>query len=113
MIAGGKPAGARTMHNVEKLNIRQDAGGAVISVKAVPGASRDKVAGVLGDCLKITTSAAAEKGKANAAVAKALAEALGVEPRRVELAAGPKRPRKDFRILDMPPAELRRRLCDT
>ena len=99
--------------DTSNINLRDGKDGVVVPVKVVPGASRDKVAGVLGDCLKITTSAAAEKGKANAAVAKALAEALGVEPRRVELAAGPKRPRKDFRILDMPPAELRRRLCDT
>ncbi|KKK79180.1 hypothetical protein LCGC14_2836110, partial [marine sediment metagenome] len=41
----------------------------MIAVKAVPGASRDRVVGVLGDCLKVATSQPAEKGKANKAIA--------------------------------------------
>ncbi len=86
------------MNGAEKLSVRDGQPGAVITVKAVPGASRDKVAGVLGDALKITTAAAAEKGKANAAVARTLAKALGVSPRDVELIAGATSPRKEFQI---------------
>jgi len=95
------------MNDADRLRIRDGRGGAVIAVKVVPGASRDKVAGVLGQCLKITTSAAAEKGKANAAVARTLAGALGVDPRRVELSAGQTNPRKEFRILDMAAESVR------
>ena len=86
------------MKGIENIRIREDAGGVVIAVKVVPGASRDKVAGVLGDALKVTTSAAAEKGKANAAVAKIIAKAVGVDRRNVKLASGQTNPRKELRI---------------
>ena len=84
------------MKDIEKLSLRDVAGGAVIPVKVVPGSSRDRIVGVLGDSLKIATSAAPEKGKANAAVAKILAEALGMDARRVELVSGQTNPRKEF-----------------
>jgi uncharacterized protein (TIGR00251 family) len=87
------------MKDVEKLSLREAPGGVIIPVKVVPGSSRDRLVGVLGDSLKIATSAAPEKGKANAAVAKILADALGIDARRVELVSGPTSPRKEFRIV--------------
>ena len=101
------------MKDIEKIAIRDVDGGAVISVKAVPGASRDKVVGVLGDCLKIATSSAAEKGRANAAIAKTLAGALGVGRRDVELVGGMTNPRKEFRIAGVSASDVRRRLGDS
>jgi uncharacterized protein (TIGR00251 family) len=95
------------MKDAEKLAIRDIPGGAVIPVKVVPGSSRDRVVGVLGDSLKIATSAAPEKGKANAAVAKILADALSVDARRVELVSGPTNPRKEFRIVGLAAEEVR------
>jgi len=41
-------------------------------VKLSPGSSRDKISGWLGDSLKIRVCAAAESGKANAAVIRLL-----------------------------------------
>jgi len=70
----------------------------VLTVKAVPGASRDRVVGVLGDALKVATATAPEKGKANKAIAAILAEALGADRRAVELVSGPSSPRKQFRV---------------
>jgi uncharacterized protein (TIGR00251 family) len=99
------------MKDVQKLSLRDVPGGAVIPVKVVPGSSRDRVVGVLGDMLKIATSAAPEKGKANAAVAKILAEALGVDARSVELVSGPTSPRKEFKIAGVS-AEVLRRLLE-
>lgn len=98
-----------TMRDAKKLNIKSVDGAAVIAVKVVPNASRDKVAGVLGDALKITTAAAPEKGRANGAVARLLAGALGVDRRSVELVSGPASPRKEFRV-PLSPADVRRRL---
>jgi uncharacterized protein len=98
------------MKDIEKLAVRDVAGGSVISVKAVPGASRDKVVGVLGDCLKVATSAAAEKGRANASIAKTLATALGVSKRDVQIASGMTNPRKEFHIAELSTDEVRRRL---
>ena len=98
------------MKGIDKLDIREVAGGAVVAVKVVPGASRDRVMGILGDALKIATAAAPEKGKANAAVAKLLAAAAGVDPRDVTLHSGRTSPRKEFHIADLSAAHLRRRL---
>ena len=71
------------MKGTGQLAVRDDADGAVIAVKAVPGASRDRIVGVLGDALKIAVAAAPEKGKANQAIAATLAKALGVDKRAV------------------------------
>ena len=98
------------MKDADKLNIRDVAGGCVIAVKVVPGASRDKIAGVLGDSLKIATSAPPEKGKANAAVAAILAKALGLDKRSVELLTGQTNPHKEFRIAGITSIQLRERL---
>ena len=98
------------MRDVDKLNIRDIDGGVVIVVKAVPGASRDRIVGVLGESLKIATSAAPEKGKANAAIAKTLAEALGVDKRSVELISGRTGPLKKFRVAGVSPQAAREAL---
>lgn len=72
-------------------------GGIDIHVKVVPGASRDAIAGPMGDALKLRVSAPPEKGKANKAVCKLLAEALGIHVRDVEVVAGHTAPRKIVR----------------
>ena len=95
------------MEGIANLEIRSCAGGAIIAVKVVPGSSRDRIAGVLGDALKVATAAPPEKGKANAAVARILAEALGVDRRDVKLVAGPASPRKEFRIAGMTAERIR------
>ncbi|MDP6635224.1 MAG: DUF167 domain-containing protein [Phycisphaerae bacterium] len=101
------------MKDIEKIAVRDAPGGAVIPVKAVPGASRDKVVGVLGDCLKIATSSAAEKGRANASIAKTLAKALGVSRRDVEIISGMTNPRKEFQVAGLSAADMRVRLGDS
>jgi len=98
------------MENLEQLSIRDSGGGAVLAVKVVPGSSRDRVAGVLGERLKVCTSAAAERGRANAAVAKVLAEAIGVDPRSVTCVSGTTSPRKEYRIDGLSAENLRGRL---
>ena len=70
----------------------------ILHVKVVPGSSRDRVVGRYGDAVKVQVSAAPERGKANAAVAKLLAEFFGLKPQQVELIAGAGNPRKQFRI---------------
>jgi uncharacterized protein (TIGR00251 family) len=89
------------MKDIVEIGVRDVPGGVVIPVKVVPGSSRDRIVGVLGDCLKIATSAPAEKGRANKAVAAILAKALGVSKKDVTLVSGPTSPRKEFRIAGM------------
>ncbi|MGH7132101.1 MAG: DUF167 domain-containing protein [Phycisphaerales bacterium] len=71
----------------------------LMAVKAVPGASRDGVAGVLGDRLKVRVSAPPEGGKANEAICGLLAQAVGVPARSVEVVAGHSRAEKTVRIV--------------
>jgi uncharacterized protein (TIGR00251 family) len=94
------------MKSVEQLQLRDDGDGVVVGVKVVPGASRDRIVGVLGGAVKITTAAAAEKGKANDAVARTLAKALGLRRRDIELIAGQTSPRKTFRVAGMTAQEV-------
>ncbi len=69
-----------------------------IRVKAVPGASRSRISGVLGDRLKIQVAAPPEDGKANKAVAEVLATWLGLAKSEVELVSGLSQPAKVFKI---------------
>jgi uncharacterized protein (TIGR00251 family) len=68
--------------------------GVLLRVKVVPGASRSKVVGMLGDRLKVAVAAPPEGGKANQAVCELLAEAFGAAKRDVEVAEGHTRPQK-------------------
>lgn len=73
-------------------------GGVAVRVKVVPGASRTKVAGVLGDRLKLMVAAPPEDGKANRAVCELLARVLGVAARDVEVTDGHTSPRKTVAV---------------
>lgn len=77
-------------------------------IKAVPGASRDQIAGVLGDRLKIRISAAPEAGKANKAICQMLAKALGLKARQVEIESGHFNPEKIVRISGVAIEEIKR-----
>src|SRR5258706_5982247 len=69
-----------------------------LEIKAIPGSSRNGVAGWLGDALKVRVTAPAERGKANAAVEAILGEALGIPPASVRGVAGQTSPRKVVQI---------------
>ena len=100
------------MKDVGKLDVRDGDGGAVVCVKVVPGSSRDKVVGLLGSALKITTSTAAQKGQANAKVAAILAKVLGLGCRAVKIVAGNTNPRKEFHISGLTADQVRKILRD-
>jgi uncharacterized protein (TIGR00251 family) len=78
-----------------------------IRIKAVPGASRDALAGMLGDRLKVRVSAPPEGGKANKAIAALLARELGVRPAQVEIISGHTSPEKTVRVTGCDPARVR------
>jgi uncharacterized protein YggU (UPF0235/DUF167 family) len=85
-------------------------GRARLPVKVVPGASRDGIAGWLGDALKVRVTAAAERGRANAAVEALVARALGVPAASVRVVGGATSARKTLEIDGLTEAEVRRRL---
>jgi uncharacterized protein (TIGR00251 family) len=84
----------------------------VLSVKVVPGSSRDRIAGRYGDSIKVQVSAPPERGKANAAVTRLLADFFGVKPNQVQLISPPANPRKQFRISGIDPAVAASRIAE-
>jgi uncharacterized protein (TIGR00251 family) len=83
----------------------------LLPVKVVPGASRDGVAGWLGDALKVRVTAPAERGRANAAVEEVVADALGLPRESVRVVRGTTSPRKTLEILGLSEAEIRERVA--
>ncbi|HKQ46433.1 MAG TPA: DUF167 domain-containing protein [Phycisphaerae bacterium] len=79
--------------------MKTTAEGVEIRVKVVPGASRSRIDGLYGDCLKIRVAAPPEKGQANRAITALLAEQLGISESLVAVVAGKTSPRKTVRIL--------------
>lgn len=67
-------------------------------VKAVPGASREEIAGAVGDRLKVRVTAPPEDGRANRAVCRLLAGALGLKRGMVEVESGDSRAEKVLRL---------------
>jgi uncharacterized protein len=85
---------------------------ATVIVKVVPGASRNRVVGMLGDALKVQVAAAPERGKANEAVMAVLAEFFGVKKGQIELIAGQTQARKTFVLNGVSAEKLREKLQD-
>lgn len=83
---------------------------ALLKVKVVPGCSRTKVDGWLGESLKIRVTAKPEKGKANDAVVNLLAATLGIPRQNVSISSGGSSSRKVFKINQLSESEIRTRL---
>jgi uncharacterized protein (TIGR00251 family) len=87
-------------------------GGTVVPVRAQPGARKNAVLGERAGALRVAVSAAPEKGKANAAIAAVLADALGCRASQVALIAGETSRDKKFLVSGLPPDEIRKRVDD-
>jgi uncharacterized protein (TIGR00251 family) len=61
---------------------------AVIAVKVVPRAASDEIVGFAADVLKVRVTAAPEDGRANRALEKLLATALGLKRSAVRVSSG-------------------------
>ena len=83
---------------VSGLRIEQAGEDVLIWVKAVPMASRNEIAEIIGDRLKIRISAAPEGGKANEAICKLLASSLGVKANQISIERGETSTAKIVRI---------------
>jgi uncharacterized protein (TIGR00251 family) len=81
--------------------------GALLAVRAQPGAKRNAVIGEVGGALKVAVSAPPEDGRANAALVEILSEWLGVKRSQVQIAAGKTNRNKSFLIRGVTPEELR------
>lgn len=90
--------------------VSEDAAGVTIAVQVVPRATRNEVAGVQGDLLKVRITAPPVEGAANEALLAFLAKALGLRRRDVELVSGEHARRKLVRIRGLDAAAARARL---
>lgn len=73
--------------------------GVVLPVWAQAGARQHGITGTHDGMLRVSVTAAPEKGKANKAIIEVLADALGVSKSSVELAAGETSRSKRFLIV--------------
>lgn len=85
-------------------------GGVTLTLKIVPRASRNAVAEVVGEALKIRLQAPPVDGKANAALLAFLAEALDVPARAVVILSGETGRLKRVRVAGLTPAQVEARL---
>lgn len=81
-----------------------------LKIKVAPKAARNAVQGYLGDALKLSVTAAPEKGRANQAVERLLAAALDLPRQAVTVTAGHTAQRKTVRIDGLDATALRLRL---
>lgn len=72
-----------------------------LTVKVVPGSSRNQIVGWLGDSLKIKVTAPPEKGRANQAIVALLASTLGVSTDDIQIESGHSSPSKIVAINGM------------
>lgn len=82
-----------------------------LKVKVAPKAARNALQGYLGDTLKLSVTAAPEKGKANEAVERLLAKLLDLPRQAVTVTAGHTAQRKTLRIDGLDEAALQARLA--
>lgn len=81
-----------------------------LSIKVVPGSSRDEVAGWLGNELKVRVASPPEGGKANKAVIELLAEALGLSAKQITIRSGLASPRKTVEVDGMAESDMMTKL---
>ncbi|MEK7467427.1 MAG: DUF167 domain-containing protein [Planctomycetota bacterium] len=79
---------AREPGSAGALELREAGGGTVIRLRVSARAGKNAVGRPHAGALKVSVSAAPEKGKANRAVLVALAKALGVAPSDLRLLTG-------------------------
>src|SRR5262249_31405324 len=89
------------------IAITPHADGALLAVRAQPGARKNAVLGEHGDALKLAVTAPPEDGRANAALVELLRDWLGLKRSQVELAGGAPIRNKTFRIRGATAEELR------
>mgnify|MGYP002023034794 CR=1 FL=1 len=80
----------------------------LLPIKAVPGARRNTIVGPLGTRLKVRIAAPPEDGKANRAIRRLIADALGLRDASVTIASGATHPEKTLRIEGADEPALRR-----
>ena len=80
------------------IDLIEDARGVIVPVRAQAGARQNGVIGEHAGKLRVSVSAAPERGKANEAITHVLAEAIGCRALRVRLLSGASSREKRFLV---------------
>jgi uncharacterized protein (TIGR00251 family) len=102
----------RTRRDMGMLELTESGNGVRLTIKAVPGSSRDRIVGTLGSAVKIAVAAPPERGAANKAIIALLADRLSVHPSRITIARGHTSPRKEVFIAGITAAQALAALSD-
>ncbi|MFT3869067.1 MAG: DUF167 domain-containing protein [Nibricoccus sp.] len=81
-----------------------------LAIKAIPNATKNAIAGWLGDALKVKVHAPALEGRANDELCEFVAETLGLHRRAVTLVQGDKSRQKVVQIDGLDLAAVKARL---
>jgi len=92
------------------IPLRESAYGVTFAVKVHPGARKNAITGELGDALKVSLTAAAEKGRANDGCIEFLAKILKVPRSSVTIASGETSRSKVIRVAGLTEQQVRERL---
>lgn len=90
--------------------LRLSAGAVEVRVRVVPRASRSRIAGEIGDRLKLQVCAPPVEGEANREVLELVARSAGLAPRNASLVGGSTGRSKTVRLECDDPAEVAARL---
>jgi uncharacterized protein (TIGR00251 family) len=92
------------------VTLEQRSTGIVLPVRAQPGAKRNGITGEHVGCLKVSVTQAPEKGKANAAIIKVLADDLSLKRSQISLVSGETASQKKFLVTEISIEELAKRI---
>ncbi|MCC6326838.1 MAG: DUF167 domain-containing protein [Candidatus Brocadia sp.] len=70
------------------LDIATTNSGVILSIRTLPGSSKNRIVGEYGGRLKLAVTAAPEKGKANKAVIELLADILRINESSIHIISG-------------------------
>lgn len=107
-MSPGRSAGATSFEGLE-TTVDPSGGAVTIRLRVSPGASRSRILGVHGGALKLSVSAAPEKGKANREVLRLVAERLSVPASSLAIVSGETAQDKVLKVA-ISDGELRERL---
>lgn len=92
------------------LSIKPSKRGILLAVRVMPRSSRNELAGVYGEAIKVRLTAPPVEGAANQALVEFIAELLRVRKAQVEIVAGQSSRDKTLCISGVDEAEVRARL---
>jgi hypothetical protein len=94
------------------IELEETTDGVVLPVQAQPRARRNSITGIHAGALKVAVTQVPEKGKANAAIAGVLIDALRLKNSQITLRSGETSAHKKFLITGLSLAELQARIAE-